>query len=368
MTTSGESPRGLVVTVDLRGSEVLLGLDGELHADRAPELAAVLDALFEGGHDSVLLELADLGGLAADAAGVARRFHALQGVLGGWSTIGDPPRIVDIDGTSARFRLLLDGANRQRVRAGSPTSAARTGPDVLRDTSRADQLSLVPIARAVLDESLRLIVNLAKVSVGGADGASVSLWRDGEIRTVAASDETILEMDAGQYATGEGPCLAASAEGRLFHIESLQNETRWPAFVPVAQALGIQAILSNPLMDRSRPVGALNIYSRAPQAFGSTQRELASAFAREASDVLSRAVVDVAAGRLQAALRSREIIAQAQGVLMERAGVDEVGAFDHLRRSAQQSDRPLREGAESVVASTRGRERDDGRDLEGSRE
>jgi AmiR/NasT family two-component response regulator len=39
--------------------------------------------------------------------------------------------------------------------------------------------------------------------------------------------------------------------------------------------------------------------------------------------------------------------------MMERAGVGEDAAFDHLRRFSQQSARPLRERAEDIVASTR---------------
>lgn len=91
----------------------------------------------------------------------------------------------------------------------------------------------------------------------GADGVSVSLRRHGHLATVASSDQTILEMDADQYATGEGPCVDASVEGRWFHVESLDNETRWPAFIPRAQKLGINAILSIPLLAGDRPIGAL---------------------------------------------------------------------------------------------------------------
>ena len=74
----------------------------------------------------------------------------------------------------------------------------------------------------------------ARTSVNGADGVSVSLLRHGELMTVAASDETIMEMDTEQYATGEGPCVDASLRGRWFHAESLDIETRWPSFTPRA--------------------------------------------------------------------------------------------------------------------------------------
>ena len=58
--------------------------------------------------------------------------------------------------------------------------------------------------------ALRLAVERA--TVGGADGVSVSLRRHG-LAPVAASDQTISDMDANQYATGEGgPCVDASVD------------------------------------------------------------------------------------------------------------------------------------------------------------
>ena len=72
-------------------------------------------------------------------------------------------------------------------------------------------------------------------------------------------------------------------------------------------------------------MGALNIYSNAERAFGAEEQELAALFATEASGILTNAAVHVSVGqvaeRLADALRAREVIAQAQGVLMERDGV-----------------------------------------------
>jgi hypothetical protein len=164
-------------------------------------------------------------------------------------------------------------------------------------------------------------------------------------------------MDAEQYATGEGPCVDASVQGRWFHVESLDQETRWPAFIPRARQLGINAILSTPLLAEARPVGALNIYSRTRAAFSATEQELASTFATEASVILRGTGVDISAdqlsGRIGEALRARQVIAQAQGVLMEREGISEEDAYTRLRVSSQRTDGPLLEQAVDVVGSTR---------------
>ena len=93
---------------------------------------------------------------------------------------------------------------------------------------------------ATVDAALRLVTALAETTVENADGVSVTLERHGRVMTVAASDDAVKEMDHHQYDTGEGPCLAAKAEGQWFYIESLAEETRWPNFVPLALEQGIQ--------------------------------------------------------------------------------------------------------------------------------
>jgi hypothetical protein len=144
----------------------------------------------------------------------------------------------------------------------------------------------------VVESALQLVVALARATVDSADGVSVSLRREGRLATVAASDRTVSDMDADQYVTGEGPCVDASADGRWFHVASLDDETRWPAFTPRARALGISAILSAPLLARDGPVGALNMYSRTTSGFAPEDQRLASVFATAASIIVTNAAVD----------------------------------------------------------------------------
>ena len=224
-------------------------------------------------------------------------------------------------------------------------------------SSDLTRVAAIPANLGVVDAALRLVVVLARETVGCADGVSVTLDRHGRMTTVASSDETIAQMDRDQYATEQGPCLAAAAEGRWFHVESLAAETRWPEFIPRAIQGGIGSILSTPLLAAAGPVGALNIYSNAERAFGAEEQELAALFATEASEILTNAAVDVSAeqvaARLSDALRAREVIAQAQGVIMARDGLSAEEALAHLRRSSRHADMPMRQYAGGVVASTR---------------
>lgn len=218
------------------------------------------------------------------------------------------------------------------------------------------RVAAIPAHVDVLDAALRLVVALARVTVAGADGASVSLRRHGVLTTVAASDDTVSGMDRDQYATGQGPCVAAATEGHWFHVESVDDEGRWPEFIPRAQQRGINSIISTPLLTETRPVGALNIYSLRSSAFAASELELSSFFAAQASDLLLSAAMDVSveelSRRLQDALRGRDVIAQARGVLMERHGVSGEDASAQLRRSSRRTSTPMRRLAEDIMAST----------------
>lgn len=218
-----------------------------------------------------------------------------------------------------------------------------------------ERIGAIPMDGDLVDATLRLVVELARATVGGSDGVSVSLRRHGRLATVAASDQTISSMDAHQYATGEGPCVDVSVLGHSFLAVSLETEDRWPEFTPEALKLGIRAILSSPLVAGNHPVGALNIYSRQPSAFAPEDQDLAMTFAAGLSDFLTDAGVDVTddhrSERFQASLRSREAIAQAQGVIMERQGVSEERAYTELRTYSQRTGLSLRARAEQIIAS-----------------
>jgi len=364
VTWPDNGPGGrLTLVVAFLPARVVVAVRGELDSLTAPELGAVLNGLADRGHRSVVLDLAqcdfvDPAGLRVIAESIAHL--ALSGrTLELRSPSGVVRRLLDLVGSAGL--ALLDGPEADRA-AGLDLQRS---VDVGRLAAAATRLGPVtavagaPLPGSIdgeaVDASLRLVVALARALVGGADGASVSLRRHDRLATVAASDETVLAMDADQYATGQGPCVDASTLGRRFHTDSLNDETRWPAFAPKAQALGINAIVSSPLVVRDQPVGALNIYSRTADAFTSQDQDLASLFAAEASTVLSGVELSVGSASRSVwfaeALEGRQVIALAQGVLMERDSIDETEAYRALRRFSTQTSRPLRERAEDILAS-----------------
>lgn len=338
-------------------------------------LGGPIDRSSTGAIQEAMLQLADRGfaevtaDLTALSVGPAD-LGPLAAVVRALRTTGGPARI----GSSLpRTRVVLDTTMIEHLVAAAPEEApadARTplggemqpgdrSVAVARPAALSGALAQVwslPASHAVVDATLRLVTNLAAETVEGADGVSVSLHRHGRLATVAASNDTVLRMDAHQYDTGEGPCISASEAGHWFHIEALSEEKRWASFVPRAIEEGIASVLSTPLLAAARPVGALNIYSDRERVFGPRQQELAALFSTQASGLLEDAGASVTDEevhhRVLTALRSREVIAQAQGVIMARRRVSSEEAADVLRDAARTGQATVIAESHLVIAST----------------
>jgi anti-anti-sigma regulatory factor len=375
MSPVDEPEKTFTLSRDVARSEVVISAQGRLDEPALLELVSLFDTVIAGDHSSVVLDLAEVESLAATCPAIiaseAQRLHDQGRRL----TIRSPstPIMGPLVAEGLGGFIFDEEFELAPRRAGEPSAVVARVPDNadLHESRRlTERASAIPTDTDLVDATLRLVVELARTTVTGADGVSVSLRRHGQLATVAASDRTILEMDANQYSTGEGPCVDASIKGRRFHAPSLDDEARWPDFTPKARALGIRAILSSPLVAHSRPVGALNIYSLQSSAFDADDQSLAMRFATEVSAILTDAGVDVSddrrSERFQAALRSREIIAQAQGVIMDRQGITEQEAYTVLRVHSQRTGVSLRAWALEVTESTRpghpkvGPRRDDG--------
>jgi anti-anti-sigma factor len=358
--TDGSSDFAVEATFD--GMEAVLTLRGRVENLAAFDLGASLDATIDRHPTSVILDLTALtfmGAAAIVAVANAEQRLAEEGIT---LLVRSPSALVN------RVLGLMESAEASRTERELPEHAA-LGPEEsrgmvlpsqrLRRGGTADDLrriTAMPTEPDVVDGALRLVVELARSAVSGADGVSISLLRNGRLSTVAATDRTILAMDAEQYATGEGPCVDASIQGHWFHAQSMETETRWSAFTPKARALGIKAIMSSPLTALDQPVGALNIYSRNASTFEIRDQEAAGVFARQASMILSDARANVSdvqmAVRFQEALRSREVISLAKGVLMEREGIDEDAAFTALLLTSRSKGMAMRDRADEVARSS----------------
>ncbi|MGH9103011.1 MAG: anti-sigma factor antagonist [Acidimicrobiales bacterium] len=363
----------LGVDVTLTEERATLGVRGEIDLVTAPALEALVVAVTDRRPREVVVDLAGVTFLGASGLRVIASAAARLSAGGGGDLVVSSPsalhrRLFAITGLDEVARVEVARPERPRLGAEQQEpeprvgAAAEPGGDAGAGEGNVERglrrLLTVQASRGLVDAALGLVVALAQATLRGADGVSVSLTRHGSLVTAAASDAVVSDMDAEQYATGEGPCVAASLQGRWFHADSLAEEERWPSFTPRALGLGIQAILSSPLLVGGVPIGALNIYSRSSHAFAPEQQQLATRFATEAAGIVAEGgvgvSVEVLSDRLTEALRTREVIAQAQGAVMARERLSAEEAYSSLRRLASERSMRLAELAAATVASLGG--------------
>jgi transcriptional regulator with GAF, ATPase, and Fis domain len=201
-------------------------------------------------------------------------------------------------------------------------------------------------------ETLAEVVELAVATIEGCDFAGIFLVDKDVVTSPIHTDAIVDEVDDLQTELGEGPCMDAIASQAIFYAADLADDARWPRFARQATAAGIRSILALPLPDKGG-YGALNLYARLPGAFGVVDRAKAVILASLAGLALSTARThedeERRAENLQTALATREIIGQAQGILMERERISSGQAFDVLRRASQHLNRKLRDVAQDLV-------------------
>ena len=201
-------------------------------------------------------------------------------------------------------------------------------------------------------ETLQLVVDLAVGTIDGCDFAGIFVLDEETVTTAVHTDPVVVAVDGLQHQAGEGPCLDAINRGGTFYAGDLTDDTRWGLFGPQATAAGVRSALAFRL-SANGTLGALNLYARYPQAFGVIDRAKGLILAALASLAIAAAEAhddqERRADNLQAALVTREVIGQAQGILIERERITADQAFDILRRASQHLNIKLRDVAQTLV-------------------
>ena len=190
----------------------------------------------------------------------------------------------------------------------------------------------------------------------GCDAVGVTVVLDDRPHTAAYTTATTLEIDAVQYAVGDGPCLDAFRNQRENLVDLASSLERWPLFASeVAREDGVRTIFALPLASGGQVFGALNLYAYDVDAFDQIEVTLVRMAASRAADAIASVVRLVGARalaeQLETALASRAVIEQAKGIIMGRQGLDEMAAFDLLRQQSQHTNVKLRDVAAELVAT-----------------
>ena len=248
----------------------------------------------------------------------------------------------------------------------SPFHPDHVGGDLDLDDSRLAE-QFVGLADALFRASdqgvlgvVERVVETAGALVPGADVVSVVLREpDGRYATVHANHEVAERAERLQGDLGEGPVPSAAHRDGIGAAvaHDLAGGGSWPTFGPRAAAeLGLHGALSAGMFPGGDPprFGALNFYSWSPGAFAHDARDhalvLAAYAATAISAVQARTASELREAQLTEALRSRDVIGQAKGILMERRGQSAEEAFGVLQRASQDLNIKLRDVAQTLVA------------------
>jgi GAF domain-containing protein len=223
----------------------------------------------------------------------------------------------------------------------------------------AARMSPLMLSAETVTGALQVLTQLAQETIAGATGAGVSLMTDAGHRTsTAATSDVVMEADNLQYRLDQGPCLSARNERRTVRIDDIDADLRWPRWSEAVRPLQLRSALSTPLVSGDQVLGAVKVYSELPDAFDERSGRLLHGFAETAAVLLAnmatRDEVSELSGDLRQALRARDSVQLAKGMLMQRDHLSEEQALDWIVESARSSNTSLHGVALEIISSSNG--------------
>jgi len=190
------------------------------------------------------------------------------------------------------------------------------------------------------------ILNMARSSVGLLSG--------NHFVPVAATDDRARTLVDQQFTLGDGPAFEAVHTVTPVLAPDLTSPvagSRWPAFAPVATALGVKAEFAFPLRVGAARLGVLTLYDDNPTTLGPATVADAMVLASFAAEVIigMQAGDEQHPGTLLPNLNSGSEVHQAVGMVSEQLGIPIVEALVRLRSHAYASNTPLSVIARNVI-------------------
>lgn len=182
--------------------------------------------------------------------------------------------------------------------------------------------------------------------VSGATTVDVSVVTGSKVVPIARSGVPLDEVDILMADCGEGPPFTA-IEASPVVAPALGSDPRWPTFGPRASGRGVTGAISVGIELGHEPCAMTFWFS----GDGSVDDTVELHALLIASLLGAAAPFATEASNLHRALRSRDVIGQAKGILMERHRVTEDGAFEMLVDASSRSGRKLISIAERLAST-----------------
>ncbi|WP_459972639.1 ANTAR domain-containing protein [Nocardioides pyridinolyticus] len=181
----------------------------------------------------------------------------------------------------------------------------------------------------------------------GADAAGlVRQGRRAGLQLLAATDPVVSRLESARAAGALASRTTPLVPGEVLLLRGLGADPGAPAWHAVAARLGFRSALVLGLPALSGGAAALALYAHGADAFATHPLPAATWVVGLAGWALHEVERRL---NLEEALRTRGIIGQAQGVLMERYGLTSDRAMAFLRRQSQDTQLPIRDLATEVV-------------------
>ncbi|MFE2300306.1 ANTAR domain-containing protein [Streptomyces sp. NPDC059445] len=213
-------------------------------------------------------------------------------------------------------------------------------------TAAAQQLHETSSAHATLRTAVRLAVRI----LPGVEYAGISVIEPKAHRqTLAWTDEVVRSADAMNAGREHPPYWNRLWTAPVARIED--------SAAPDGDGdralsdLGLRSVLSLRLRADRRRLTVLTAYARAPRAFDESATRIGRLFTAHVGIALDSATLRE---QLTEAMRTRDLIGQATGILMERLDIDASEAFDSLVRTSQRENVKLRDLARRIVDASEG--------------
>jgi GAF domain-containing protein len=216
---------------------------------------------------------------------------------------------------------------------------------------RMADLARTAAAPRSVEDVLSDVTAAALELVPGTDTAGVLLiGKGGKWDSLGGTSDLPHVLDELQMKYNEGPCVEAALDDLIVRTEDFRTDERFPNWSPAVVELGVLSGVSFKLYTANRTAGALNLFAFKPNAFDGESETFGTVLAAHAAAAI---LASREGEELQSALSTRDRIGQAKGIIMERYNVDDIQAFDMLRKLSQDSNIRLVDIAQRVI-ETRG--------------
>jgi GAF domain-containing protein len=216
---------------------------------------------------------------------------------------------------------------------------------------RMADLARTAAAPRSVEDVLSDVTAAALELVPGTDTAGVLLiGKGGKWDSLGGTSDLPHLLDELQMKYNEGPCVEAALDDLIVRTEDFRTDERFPNWSPAVVELGVLSGVSFKLYTANRTAGALNLFAFKPNAFDGESETFGTVLAAHAAAAI---LASREGEELQSALSTRDRIGQAKGIIMERYNVDDIQAFDMLRKLSQDSNIRLVDIAQRVI-ETRG--------------